>query len=744
MKWKLREKVLLLSSLAALLPFVTTNIFWYANAQNTIHKNAEGTIVLATSQATDKINDFLNTKLLGFLSHSQGAALLNGDTETIREDLLNMLLQDPDVETISFVDMSGLERIKVDRNHVYADNELVDVLNTPEFKVASFKFGKEYISQVTYSPSPIVRISVPVAYPKNSRSLRTFSSNNNEGRGSSEVRGVLVSTVSLALLADNINSLKIGNQGYVYVVDNEGKFITYKNKSFIGTTALNPNSEVQRFIETTQAQSGVDPAKPGSYTSLEGQPVLSSHKIIERTKWAVITEVPLSNISSDITKIQQQALLLALLPTVILITLSLYFAHRLINPIRMLVEGTKSISKGDFDFSFEQINTGDEIEQLGLAYTNMAQKIKEDQHALNAEKTALATVLGSIVDGVVALDKDYNVVFINHAASGIFDIDESRSIRKTLDSVINFKENDESVLISDLCKNLHDPTVLHKLSFLVTPTETKTVNLILSSVPPSQVTSVCYILTFYDVSKEAELENMKLDFVSMAAHELRTPLTAIKGYLSYLQEELEQKLTKDENTYLTRVIISSDQLSSLIENLLNVTKIERGILKLEIAPFSIEKLITDALTNLTEVASQRDINIEFENPEAGIPKVLGDQFRINQVLVNLVGNAINYTQLGGHIVINVESTQSDITVHIRDNGQGIPKAALPHLFTKFYRVGGALEQGSKGTGLGLFITKSIIDRHNGKIKVESEVGIGSTFSFTLPAAISSLHQSATG
>ena len=120
-------------------------------------------------------------------------------------------------------------------------------------------------------------------------------------------------------------------------------------------------------------------------------------------------------------------------------------------------------------------------------------------------------------------------------------------------------------------------------------------------------------------------------------------------------------------------------------------------------------------------------------PEASpYPQVLADQFRINQVFTNLVSNAINYTQPGGQIDISLEQLPNSIAVHVKDNGQGIPLAAIPHLFTKFYRVGGPLEQGSKGTGLGLFIAKSIIERHNGKIWVESEEGKGSTFSFTLP------------
>jgi signal transduction histidine kinase len=166
---------------------------------------------------------------------------------------------------------------------------------------------------------------------------------------------------------------------------------------------------------------------------------------------------------------------------------------------------------------------------------------------------------------------------------------------------------------------------------------------------------------------------------------------------------------------------------------LNVTKIERGVLKLDLASFSLEKMIEDALVNLEEVASQKNVHITFDKPKSSLPAIMGDQFRIRQVFTNLVSNAINYNQPGGWVTITMENLPDGITVHVSDNGQGIPKAAIPHLFTKFYRVGGALEQGSKGTGLGLFISKSIIERHNGKIWVESEEGKGSTFSFSIPS-----------
>ena len=240
------------------------------------------------------------------------------------------------------------------------------------------------------------------------------------------------------------------------------------------------------------------------------------------------------------------------------------------------------------------------------------------------------------------------------------------------------------------------------------------------------------IITIHDITKERELEDMKLDFVSMAAHELRTPLTAIKGYISILQEEILPLLNDHQKTFFTRMQHSSEHLMALVENILNVSKIERGALKLELQAVDLDKCINEVLDELKYRAGEKQIALSYTNKLGKGVTALADEFRISQVLTNLLANAVNYTPSGGKVTIWTERVGREIITHIEDNGEGIPKEALSHLFTKFFRVSGKLEQGSKGTGLGLYITKSIVENHKGRIWVTSEVGKGSIFSFSLP------------
>jgi len=734
MHWRLKEKLLVLSILTAVIPFMGANIYWYFNAQNTTQEDAKNTINLVTTQAADKVNDFINIKLLGFLTHSQGAALLSQNLDLSQEDLLNLLLQEPDIQSLALLDTKGHEKIRVDKQQVYPKSQLQDLSNSAAFKIASFKFGKEYISPVSYSSGePMVIISVPVTYPLNSLSLKTFSSDSLIPRSPDSVLGVLLGTVSLGQLSSKLESLQVQKTGYVYIVDAQGVPMTYPRKEFIGVqTKQISKTEIEQFTNNWTDSLGI----PTQTKSLTGVDVMSNHKKISKTGWGIITEVPQADIVSDVQRIQRQTIAISIIPFSAIIILSIFFAQGLIRPIEYLVKGTESLSKSNFNFDFAKVQTGDELQQLAQSFEQMSKKIEHEQHSLNAEKNTLTTVLANIVDGVIALDSSFRIVFLNQVAKTHMNFKGQQVIGKNIDKVIIFKEKDEQTSIEDIIIEIKTSNLTisnaHKLVYPISPTENRTINLVVSPINISTETNIKYLITFYDITKEQELENMKLDFVSMAAHELRTPLTAIKGYLAYLHEELVSKITPDETTYLNRVMISSDQLSSLIENLLNVTKIERGVLKLDLGEFSMEKLIEESLVNLDQVAEQRKVKLTFIHPKTTLQNVLGDKFRIGQVFTNLVSNGLTYTHPGGEVEVSIQQQPDSIIVSVKDNGQGIPQSAIPHLFTKFYRVGGALEQGSKGTGLGLFISKSIIDRHNGKIWVESEVDKGSTFYFMLP------------
>ncbi len=407
-----------------------------------------------------------------------------------------------------------------------------------------------------------------------------------------------------------------------------------------------------------------------------------------------------------------------------------------LKPISTLIKSLENLSSGNFNQRVD-IRSGDEFEELGNSFNQMGEKISkrfnetaEQRDIAISEKSKLNEVLSSIVDGIIVIDFNKNVIFSNKAATEITGYTKEELHSKPLDILIHvFSETDE-IMPQAFCQiNFNKQTkIVGKAGKQIK------VNLLTAKVDRNIQSNLSCILIMHDLSKEEELERMKLDFVSMASHELKTPLTSIIGYLSVFVSENKDKLPKEEWELVNRSLISSQQLFSLVQNLLNVNKIEREQMSVFPQPLDYIPVVTKAVDDLRNLASLKNISLNLNAPRETLPKVLADPVRIGEVITNLVVNAINYSNPDGKVDIEVSLSGSEVTTTISDNGIGIPKEALPHLFSKFFRVSNSMQQASKGTGLGLYISKSIVEKLNGKIWVESETGKGSKFYFTLPIA----------
>ena len=386
------------------------------------------------------------------------------------------------------------------------------------------------------------------------------------------------------------------------------------------------------------------------------------------------------------------------------IAVTLLINRSILTPLEKLTIFARAIGHGDFDYPLE-IKSGDELERLAIDYRYMASNLKAEKAAILAEKDTLSLVLGNIADGVVALDSSCSILVLNNAASKILEFKKEESTGKSFDELITLNNKDTKVSIIQLCRQSESKISYFSLNFLTKGGELRKINVIIAPFNHPAESNIRFIITFYDLTKEETFEKMKLDFVSMAAHELRTPLTAIRGYLSLLQQSVVSKLSNDETTYLQRSIISSEELFLLIENLLNISNIEQGRMRIHLAPVDLESVITSLLTNLPAHGNELKVQLIFEKPEQPLPFVMEDEFRIKELITNLLTNAINFNRPGGWVRVTMQQKENHMVVSIKDNGIGISESALPHLFTKFYRVTTPLIMGSKGTGLGLFISK---------------------------------------
>ena len=235
-----------------------------------------------------------------------------------------------------------------------------------------------------------------------------------------------------------------------------------------------------------------------------------------------------------------------------------------------------------------------------------------------------------------------------------------------------------------------------------------------------------------DIRERKRLERLKSEFLASVSHELRTPLASIMGFVELLLGEEPGELTPTQREFLEIMLESSHRLLGMVNDILDVSRIEVGDLDLRTQRIRLEEVVARAVRSARHLAESKEIALELEMGPP-LPIIKGDPERLEQVMDNLLNNAVKFTPRGGEITVRVQSRQPyEVQVEVTDTGIGIPSADMPHLFSRFHRGENVAPQAIPGAGLGLHITQAIVTEHGGRIEVESKVGKGSTFRFTLP------------
>lgn len=721
-KLKISQKSLGLFLIISLLPLAIVNAYWLRAEQSTLRTAASHRQTMLTTSAAGQVEQFMSTKVNTVILHSQTSSVQEFQIKSVQKEFLAFIQQDNDLERVSLVDIKGQEKTAVTKNGL--DIQLADVSTTDAFRAATFLAGKEYISGVTFNDQlqPQVTIAVPLVSFETRQSISSLSTAE-PGliRNSGDIKGVLVAKVNLKNLWKSVLSTSLGGNGYAYVVDGQGKLIAYPDQDFIKTNPdLSRTEQVSKFLKTPAAI-----GQPEVTTSEKKVKVLSSHHAVPRTGWAVVAQEPVASIFAPANQVAKVTIIIFIIFGIISTILSLLFSRTLTRPIRVLVDGTAQLEQGNLDMRIP-VNSKDEIGVLATRFNAMAANLKQLVTNLRTEGTKLNMVVNSVGEGVVATDSSHNIVLTNVSAAVFAGVLPTDINGKKFEAVYPFTKNNQPFKLSLETSGIYKGIIyispdkrLHYMDVLV--------NKILDD--PNDIKT---IITLRDQTDEKELEMMKLDFVSMAAHELRTPITAIRGYLALLLTDEHSNLSRESTQFIERAQSSSKQLVGLINNLLNVSKIERGSLNMNFIKIDWPQLVQDAIHDQQFNAKVKNISLSYEGPHENLP-LLADEVSIKEVVNNLVSNAINYTGSDGLVTVNIRQDGGQVITEVKDNGVGIPANALPRLFTKFYRVKGGMASGSGGTGLGLYISKSIIDLHYGKIWAESEYGKGTTFAFSLPS-----------
>ena len=336
-------------------------------------------------------------------------------------------------------------------------------------------------------------------------------------------------------------------------------------------------------------------------------------------------------------------------------------------------------------------------------------------------------VMLSLTDGLIVFDREEKITLINPEAEKILGLQKNQVLNKKIDQVSGF--SNLTRLYQALGQKIEWTGQKYEL-VLKKPLERFFQVSVTPVVVKKEIVGLMVIL--HDITRGKEVDRLKTEFVSIAAHQLRTPLSAIKWILRMLLDGDVGDLSKEQVEFLEKGYQSNERMITLINDLLNVARIEEGRFLYKLTFQSLEEIIEKVLASSEESIKKKKLKLVFIKPKSSLPKIEVDGEKISLVIQNLLYNAIRFNREKGKVTVTIKYDKMNIEVMIEDTGIGIPSLQQNLIFAKFFRANNAMESETEGTGLGLFICKNIIEAHGGRIRFESKENQGTTFWFTLP------------
>ncbi len=416
-------------------------------------------------------------------------------------------------------------------------------------------------------------------------------------------------------------------------------------------------------------------------------------------------------------KILTSATLLALTITVILGSL---LARSITGPIKEVTSKAERMAEGDFDHRLD-VKSTDEIGQLVQMFNYLTQKLKQTLGEIASEKGKMEAILTYMTDGVIAVNVEGEIIHANPAAAtflGLVDDIQGTGLRELFAGMgieLGIKE------IEKRTPNLQS----------IIPKGDMVLQLETAAFKSEVGRTLGYILVFQDITEQHKLETMRREYVANVSHELRTPLTTIRSYVETLLEGvIDRKELATE--FLTVVNSETERMTRLVKDLLLLSKLDYQQTQWNKNPFNLEEMIDETVKKLDIPIRQKGHTITVQK-SAPLPPFNGDRDKIEQVILNVLSNAIKYTPDNGKIEVITGYADGRAHISVRDNGIGIPKGDMARVFERFYRVDKSRARELGGTGLGLSIARQIIEAHGGKIDIVSQHGKGTTVILSLPA-----------
>jgi len=421
--------------------------------------------------------------------------------------------------------------------------------------------------------------------------------------------------------------------------------------------------------------------------------------------------------------------------------------------IQRVLHGMEEIRKGQYPHLV--VESKDEVAELVRGFNQTVEELRDRDDKLKSwaghreselvklsqvleeERERLEAVLASIGDGVIVLDSENKVIMANRRVSEIFGVPmealHRADLRKLIEQV-KHRLMAPDVVEQKMLDLQKDPSLVDEITLELDDPGGPAIRLYSAPVRGADGKVLGRIATSLDLGRERELDRLKSEFLSTISHELRTPLTSVKGALGLVRGGAVGAVSSEMKELLDIALTNTDRLIRVINDILDIFQLERGQSRMRLMNMSVAQSVTRALRTVASLADLRKVQLESDIPSS-LPAVKGDPKRVEQVLVNLLNNALKFSQPQGKVIVRASLEDGVVQISVSDNGRGMNPAFLDRLFEKFEHAQGSLMRESQGAGLGLAICRHIVNAHGGKIWAESEgERKGATFHFTLPAA----------
>ena len=427
------------------------------------------------------------------------------------------------------------------------------------------------------------------------------------------------------------------------------------------------------------------------------------------------TKDTVSGLNSQLITIIMQALVIGLLISALL---SFLLSKAMVGPIEKLTAGAERVAAGDFGSALP-VESTDEIGILTGTFNEMAGVLQSTLEAMENERDKLDTLFLHMTDGVVAFDHGGHLIHCNPAANEL--------LQRTVEPDCTYEE-----LMGDL-HPFQEVLALQRPNYIEDELVVRDKTLELYLAPFSDHEQGGVMIVLHDITEQHRNEERRKEFVANVSHELRTPLTNVRSYAETLRDANGTIPTDMANSFLDIIINETDRMTHIVQDLLTLSRLDAGNTELALSRFPFADSIESVL-RANALEARRHSHQLTSGPLEGLPLIVGDRSRLEQVMMNILGNAIKYTPDGGHIRVTAGSDEEIVWMEVCDDGIGIPEKDRDRIFERFYRVDKARSRESGGTGLGLSIAREIVQRHKGTIGLADHKGPGTTIRLTLPIA----------